>query len=111
MIDSKVRELINSPRYTSLISRRRRVIGMLSGINVAAYVVYVLCMGYARDLMAIRVAGSAMNIGLLFTIFIIVFAVVLSGYYMWWTNKHGDPELKKVLTDFGLNDDQNGDQE
>lgn len=60
---------------------------------------YILSMGYARTWMATPIAGSAVNVGLLFAIFLVIFAAVLSGFYIWWANKHYDPALKRLLAD------------
>lgn len=87
-----------SEAYRALAASRRRVCYSLTTINVVLYMLYILSMGYARDWMSMPIAGSAVNVGLVFTIFLVIFAAVLSGFYIWWANKHYDPALKKLLT-------------
>lgn len=98
MSDINLTGVVNSDAYKSLASKRKRISYTLTGVNVLAYSIYVLCMGFARDFMSIPVGAGPMNIGIVMVIFLIIFAAVISGYYVWWTNKRYDPALKDLLS-------------
>lgn len=98
MSDSSLTDIVKSDAYTTLARKRKRVSYTLTGINVLAYCIYVLCMAFARDFMSTPVGSGTLNIGILMVIFLIIFAAIISGYYVWWTNKRYDPALKQLLS-------------
>ncbi|MEM9529737.1 MAG: DUF485 domain-containing protein [Pseudomonadota bacterium] len=95
MTATSLEQLASSPEYLSLARRRRRLCYTLAGLNMFLYLAYVLSMGYAREWMT--TPFGAINVGLAWTIFLIVFAVVLSGIYVWWTRRHFDPALARLV--------------
>ncbi len=98
----KLRALMKSEAYSSLAARRRRMCYSLTFINIALYMAYVLSMGYARDFVAMRVGDGALNVGVVFTMFVIVFSALLSWFYVWWANSRFDPALRQLLADAGF---------
>ena len=88
--------------YIALRSRKKKVSYTLSGINVAVYTAYILCIAYAENIFAYRFGDSMINLGLWFTVFVIFFAFIISGIYIWWTNKKYDPELQRLMKEHGL---------
>ncbi len=98
MSDINLAGIVKSDAYKSLASKRKRISYTLTGVNVLAYSIYVLCMGFAREFMSTPVGAGPMNIGIVMVIFLIIFAAVISGYYVWWTNKRYDPALKQLLS-------------
>ncbi len=96
-----LKDLMQSEAYTSLASRRRRVSYSLTAINLVLYMAYVLSMGYARDWIAQPVGDSALSVGIVFTIFVIIFSAALSWFYVWWANSRFDPALRSLLSDAG----------
>ena len=95
-------KLQNSPAFKALIRTRLRVCLVLSIIMVGFYSSFYLCMAYAPGLMASRISDdSVVTVGLCYGIASMLLAVVLSGYYAWWsTNRYEvmkDALLKELL--------------
>lgn len=97
MSQTNLLEIVKSEAYRTLASTRKRVAYTLTGVNFLAYSIYVLCMGFARDFMSTPIGAGSMTIGVVMVIFLIVFATIISGYYVWWTNKRYDPALEELL--------------
>ncbi|MEM7705410.1 MAG: DUF485 domain-containing protein [Pseudomonadota bacterium] len=102
MDNARAHALMESDRYRTLAGKRRRVAVGLTLFNIAVYLVYVLMMGYARPLMSTTVGDTAMNVGLLVTIGLVVMAPLISGYYIWWANRAYDPNLKALIAEAEL---------
>lgn len=105
-MSANLKDLIQSEAYTTLASRRRRVSYSLTAINLLVYMAYVLSMGYARDWIAQPVGGSALSVGIILTIFVIIFSAALSWFYIWWTNSRFDPALHALLDEAGYGESQ-----
>ncbi len=95
-------KLATNEEYIALRNRKRTVSYTLSAINVVVYMAYILCIAYAENIFAYQFGDSLINLGLWFTVFIIFFAFIVSGIYIWWTNTKYDPELQRLMKLSGL---------
>jgi len=94
---SPLQQLQQSPEFNALIRKRLRVCIALSAIMVGFYSSFYLCMAYLPGFMASRISdASVVTVGLIYGIASMLLAVVLSGYYAWWsTNRY--EVLKETL--------------
>ena len=77
--------------------KRLRVCVSLSVIMVAFYSSFYLCMAYLPGFMATPVTHtSVITVGLVYGIASMWLAVILSGYYAWWSSKRYEP-MKETL--------------
>lgn len=68
--------------------KRLRVCVTLSVIMVAFYSSFYLCMAYLPGFMGSRIIqSSVVTVGLVYGIASMWLAVILSGYYAWWSSR------------------------
>lgn len=89
-------KLMKSPEFVALAGRRRRVAWSLTAVNIVVYLVYVLAMGFARETMAQPLVEGAINVGIAFTVALVILAPVLSFSYIWWANRFYDPAIQAL---------------
>ncbi len=94
--------LRQSPAFKALIRKRLRMCLALSIIMVGFYSSFYLCMAWLPGFMASRISdASVVTVGLCYGIASMLLAVVLSGYYAWWsTNRYEvmkDALVKELL--------------
>ncbi len=92
-------EIVSSEKFKKLVSKRWAVSFFLTFLLFVIYYGYIGMIGYAKDVLKIKI-GEATNIGILFGIFVIIGAWFLTVLYVFWANSSYDrtvEELKKEL--------------
>ena len=90
-------KLSADPEYLALRRARRNMCWGLTLFNVTIYSLYILSIAYGGEIFTMRFGSSVINLGLWFTVFVILFAFSISGFYIWWTNNHHDPALSRLV--------------
>ena len=102
--DEKIRELGESVAFRSLIRRRVRMCFLLSALMTLVFFAYFIAIAWFPGWMAsFPFASGSVSIGIWFTVIAVVFAIGISGFYIWWAHNHYDAALKKLLEEHGYN--------
>ncbi len=88
-------EVINSPEFKSLVSKRWSVSGILLVLLFVSYYGYVILIGTNKELLAQKV-GEVTTLGIPMGVGVIVFAFVLTAVYIAWANASYDPEVERL---------------
>lgn len=91
--------LLTDPRVQELLAlRRRRYLGLSAVVTIVYALVAIGC-AFAPALMRQPIAGTHVSLGIASMAFVIVVAIVCSGYYAWWSNTVRDPLTQRLLKD------------
>lgn len=88
-------EVQDSAEFADLRSRLRRFVFPMSAAFLVWYLAYVLLASYARDFMAIKVAGN-INVGLVIGLLQFVTTFAITTVYVRYANKHLDPAAERL---------------
>jgi uncharacterized membrane protein (DUF485 family) len=90
--------IYRNPGFTEMVRRKRKVSYILSLIMSLIFLLYMGAMAYARDFLSAGwVPGSPITNGIVLTLAVICASILLSGYYIWWANRHFDVLQKALL--------------
>lgn len=93
-----IKKLLDSQEFRQLIRKRLRVCLVLSAIMIIYYTAFYLCMAFLPGFMAATFSDSSViSIGIYFGISSMLLAVILSGYYTWWSSNKFDPVKKEIM--------------
>jgi uncharacterized membrane protein (DUF485 family) len=85
----------NSPEFAALRKALRRFVFPATIAFLAWYALYVLLSTYAKDFMAIRVAGH-INIGLIFGVLQFISTFLIAWAYSRYADRHLDPAAEAI---------------
>jgi uncharacterized membrane protein (DUF485 family) len=88
-------EVINSPEFKKLVSKRWSVSAVLLIALFVMYYGYILLIPYAPDFMKSKV-GEVTTMAIPLGIGVIVLAFLLTAFYVGWANKSYDPEVDRL---------------
>jgi uncharacterized membrane protein (DUF485 family) len=94
-----VHDIVNSPKFKSLVSTRWAVSFTLTFLLFVVYYGYILLIGYNKEFLAEKI-GVYTNYGIVLGILVIVLAWILTFIYVLWANFSYDKkveELKKEI--------------
>ena len=77
-----------------LARRRLRIAVVLTIVMVVAYFGFILLVAYDKE-DAGTLVGADVSMGIVLGASVIVLAPVLTGIYVWWTNRHYDHAVDK----------------
>ncbi len=90
-----VHELIESPDFKHLVTRRWTVSLVLLALLFLSYYGYVLLIGANKAFLAQKV-GEVTTLGIPVGVAVIVIAWILTAYYVVWANRTYDPEVERL---------------
>jgi uncharacterized membrane protein (DUF485 family) len=90
-----VHEIIESPDFKQLVTKRWTVSSILLVLLFVTYYGYVVLVGTNRELLAQKV-GEVTTLGIPVGVAVIVIAFVLTAYYVVWANSSYDPEVDRL---------------
>ncbi len=88
-------EVLESPEFKRLVSRRWTVSAVLLVLLFVTYYGYILLIPYAPGLMKSKV-GEFMTLAIPLGVGVIVFAFLLTAFYVSWANSKYDPEVERL---------------
>jgi uncharacterized membrane protein (DUF485 family) len=74
---------------------RWRVVLGLTGAMVLLYFGFIALVAYGRPVLAIRVLPG-LTLGILLGAVVILTSWLLTWFYVWWANRHYDPQVKAL---------------
>ncbi len=99
-VDAETLRLMRSPAFRALTRERTSFGWTLSGIMLVVYFSFILLAAFDRDLMASKLGGSTISLGIVLGLFVIVVSFLLTGVYVARANTRFDQltrDLKKGL--------------
>ena len=88
-------EIVESPEFKQLVSRRWSVSMVLLVLLFVTYYGYILLIPYAPDFMT-RKIGEYTTMAIPLGVAVIVIAFVLTAIYVVWANQSYDPEVARL---------------
>jgi uncharacterized membrane protein (DUF485 family) len=88
-------EVIESPQFKALVSKRWRVSMVLLAILFVSYYGYIVLVASAKDFVNQKV-GDVTTLAIPLGIAAIVLAWALTAFYVAWANKSYDPEVERL---------------
>ncbi len=79
-------------RLRRLDRARWRVVLWLTGAMVLLYFGFIGLVAYGRPILAIRVVPG-LTLGILLGAVVIITSWLLTWFYVWWANRHYDPQV------------------
>jgi uncharacterized membrane protein (DUF485 family) len=92
---SRVREIINSESFKGLVRQRLVVSSVLTALVLIVYFGFILSIAFYREILSYPVAEH-LPIGLPIGIGLIIFAWLLTGYYVRWANHTYDRKAREL---------------
>ena len=92
---SKVREIINSGDFKSLVRKRIVVSTTLTVVMLVFYFGFILSIAFYRKFLSYKI-GEHLTLGLPIGIGLILFAWLLTGYYTRWANRSYDQKVREL---------------
>ncbi|CDY79231.1 Putative membrane protein, clustering with ActP [Caballeronia glathei] len=84
------------PQYRSLVAQRSKLGWTLTAAMLVVYYGYVLLIAFDKDLLASRMNSGVMTWGIPIGLFVIVFTVVITGYYVRHANNTYDELTEQI---------------
>ncbi len=99
-------------RFKRFVAFRNKVGLILSLVVLVCYYAFVLSIGLFPDILGYRVGPSAITLGIILGIFLIVLCIVATGLYTFFANWYFDKAQKEAIEDLdrsgALEDLKNG---
>jgi uncharacterized membrane protein (DUF485 family) len=90
-----VHELIESKEFKHLVALRWKVSMVLLTLLFVSYYGYILLVATAKDFVSQKI-GEVTTLAIPLGIAAIVFAWILTAFYVAWANKSYDPEVERL---------------
>ncbi len=91
-----VHEVIESPEFKRLVSRRWTVSLVLLALLFVSYYGYILLIAADREFVSQKI-GEVTTLAIPLGVASIVIAWVLTAYYVFWANRSYDPEVQRLV--------------
>jgi uncharacterized membrane protein (DUF485 family) len=89
-------ELLASPAFRHLVSRRWRFSLLLTFLLFVLYYGYILLIAVNKPLLATRMGSGVTPIGIPLGAAVIVGSWILTATYIVWANRYYDPEVARL---------------
>jgi len=96
MQDDLIMKLKASRQYRELVRRRGRLGWLLTAVMLVVYYGYVLVIAFDKELLAARVGQGVMTWGMPIGLFVILFTVLITGFYVWHANRVYDDLTDRI---------------
>lgn len=100
--DPVIRAVAADPRYVALVARRMRLGWWLTAAIVGAFVGYLLLIAFDKTLLGMPIGDGVTSLGIPIGLGLILFAIALTGAYVFHANRHHDAQMAAILRDHGV---------
>ena len=97
MDEDVIARLDADPRYHALVRRRSRLGWLLAVVILGAFTVFTLLMAFQKAWMASPIGTGVTSIGVPIGMGLILFAIALTGLYVWRSNTVYDREMARII--------------
>ena len=94
-IHKSAHEVISSPDFKALVSKRWSVSTILLVLLFVTYYGYILLIPYAPEFMKTKI-GEVTTLAIPIGVGVIVVAFILTAFYVAWANSSYDPEVDRL---------------
>ncbi|MCX5746514.1 MAG: DUF485 domain-containing protein [Proteobacteria bacterium] len=91
---------MSEQELVALARRRWRVSLLLTATIVVVYFGFIAMVAFARDTVA-SLVGDTVSVGIVLGAATIVLAPLLTGIYVWWSNRHYDAAAARLRSSTG----------
>ena len=96
--DENIQKLAHSPALRKLIRKRLVMTSILSAVMLLISAVYFIAIAYFPEWMGSTLhPQTTISIGIWFSVFCVVFSVLISAFYIWWANNFYDEEMQRLM--------------
>jgi len=96
--DDDIQELLGSPGFRKLLRLKIGMCFLLSTLMLLVYFFYFAAIAWFPGWMgSATLAQGRVSNGIWFTVFCVIFSVLISGFYIWWANRYYDRALRAML--------------
>ncbi len=92
---SKIREILNSDEFRSLVRQRIMVSSVLTVVMLVVYFGFILTIAFFPEFLSYKIS-EYLTLGLPIGISLILFAWLLTGYYTRWANRSYDAKVREL---------------
>ncbi len=92
------RDVVASPEFKALVKRRWSVSLVLLVLLFVTYYGYILLIATDKQFVSQKI-GEATTLAIPLGVGVIVFAWLLTGFYVAWANKSYDPEVERLKSE------------
>ena len=97
MIDPMVARIEANPKYHELKRKRSRFGWLLTVLMLLVYYGYVGLIAFDKELLARPLGAGVTTLGIPIGLGVILFTVLITGYYVWRANREYDRLTAEVL--------------
>ncbi|WP_034763899.1 DUF485 domain-containing protein [Chrysiogenes arsenatis] len=98
MLESEVvAKIQKNPKYKELVDMRNRFGIVLTLIMLAVYYGFIMVIAFKKDILAIKLGAGVMSIGIPIGIGIIIFTILITGFYVLRANGKFDELNEEIL--------------
>ncbi|PHV07358.1 hypothetical protein CSQ96_09090 [Janthinobacterium sp. BJB412] len=90
MQDDMVQKIKSDPNYRKLVNARSKFGWVLTWCMMAVYYGYILLIAFNKELLSAKTGAGVMTWGMPIGLFVIVFTVVITGFYVRRANSEYD---------------------
>lgn len=90
-----VSKILNSKEFHQLVKKRRSVSILFTVLMLSVYFGFILLIAYNKPFLS-TIIGEHITLGLPLGVGIIVFAWVLTGFYIYWANNKYDKSVRDL---------------
>jgi uncharacterized membrane protein (DUF485 family) len=91
----RVNEILSSEKFKNLVKKRVTVSVSLTIIMLLVYFGFILSIAFYKEFLSTKI-GEHLTLGLPIGIGIIIFAWLLTGYYIRWANQKYDKAVREL---------------
>jgi uncharacterized membrane protein (DUF485 family) len=95
----RLAQIAADPRYRALVARRSRFTWTLTLIMLAAFFGYILLIAFNKELLAQRIGGGTITVGIPLGLGVIALGILLTGIYVRRANFDFDPMVRSIRED------------
>ncbi len=99
MVDPVIDRIRSHPQYAELRAQRNRLGWVLTAMMLVVYYGYIALIAFDRDFLARPIANGVTTIGIPIALGVIVFTVLIVGYYVWRANSTFDALTTRILAE------------
>lgn len=97
-----VERIYNDPRFINMVAKKQKFSLILLTLTLGLYILIIAAVAFAPSLVGMPVAeGMVMTWGIPAGFFLIIWTILVTGYYVYKTNTYYDPMSEKLMKEIG----------
>jgi uncharacterized membrane protein (DUF485 family) len=92
-------QIINSSEFKALVKKRTTISVILTVIICVAYFKFLLIIAFNKEILAYKITDN-ITLGLPVGVGLIIFTWLITGFYVFWSNKYYDKSVSSLKHKF-----------